>query len=227
MVNFCSRRIYDVGSVSRLTHSFQFEFSSGCFIATILAMAGIGVLIERFAIRPMIGEPHFSVLMITIGLGFIFRAIAGFIWGNEPKSLETPYAGKVFQFDGVIIGYENIIIVLGTIALCSLAFFFKFTTLGKAMQAASQNQLAAMYVGISVKKISSTTWAISAAISAVAGILVAPVSLIDPQIGFHRRKSLRGCNRGRIWKSSRGHNWRPYYRNWRTIRRTLLTARVF
>ena len=84
----------------------------------------------------MIGEPHFSVLMITIGLGFILRALAGLIWGNEPKSLETPYAGKVFVFDRVILGYENIVIILGTVTLCfSLPFFLKFTKLGKAMQA--------------------------------------------------------------------------------------------
>ncbi len=186
MVNFAQGDLMMFGAFLAYTFIsiFNFPFALG-LVAAILAMAGIGALIERFAIRPMIGEPHFSVLMITIGLGFIFRALAGFIWGSEPRSLKTPYAGKVFEFDGIIIGHENIIIVLGTLALCSaLAFFFKTTNLGKAMQAASQNQLAAMYVGISVKKINSITWAISAAISATAGILIAPVSLIDPQIGF-------------------------------------------
>ena len=186
MVNFAQGDLMMFGAflAYAFISIFNFPFALG-LVAAVLAMAGIGALIERFAIRPMIGEPHFSVLMITIGLGFILRALAGFIWGSEPKSLETPYAGKFFDFDGVIIGIENIVIVLGTLALCSaLAFFFKTTSLGKAMQAASQNQLAAMYVGISVKKINSITWAIAAAISAVAGILIAPVSLIDPQIGF-------------------------------------------
>ena len=186
MVNFAQGDLMMLGAFLSYTFYFllDFPFVFG-LICTIISMGVIGLLIERLAIRPMIGEPHFSVLMITIGLGFILRALAGFIWGNEPKSLATPYSGKVFEVNGVVIGYENIIIILGTVTLCfALMFFFKFTSLGKAMQASSQNQLAAMYVGISVKKINSITWAISAVVSAVAGILIAPVSLIDPQIGF-------------------------------------------
>lgn len=186
MVNFAQGEFMMLGAF--LAYTFisvmDLHFALGIVLA-ILLMSLVGALTERMIIRPMIGEPHFSVLMITIGLGFILRALAGLIWGNEPKSLETPYAGKVFVFDRVILGYENIIIILGTVTLCfALMFFFKFTSLGKAMQASSQNQLAAMYVGISVKKINSIAWAISAAVSAVAGILIAPVSLIDPQIGF-------------------------------------------
>ena len=186
MVNFAQGEFMMLGAFLAYTFVSVLDWNFALsIILAILVMSAVGVLTDRLIIRPMIGEPHFSVLMITIGLGFILRAVAGFIWGNEPKSLETPYAGKVFEYESVVIGYENIIIILGTIVLCSaLAFFFKATALGKAMQAASQNQLAAMYVGISVKKINSITWAISAGIAAVAGILVAPVSLIDPQIGF-------------------------------------------
>ena len=186
MVNFAQGDLMMLGAFLSYTFVFllDFPFVFG-LICTIISMGVVGILIERLAIRPMIGEPHFSVLMITIGLGFILRALAGFIWGNEPKALATPYSGKVLEVNGVVIGYENIIIILGTLALCcSTAIFFKKTKLGKAMQAASQNQLAAMYVGISVKRINSSTWAISAAVSAIAGILIAPVSLIDPQIGF-------------------------------------------
>ena len=87
-------------------------------------MAGIGVIIERFAIRPMIGEPHFSVLMITIGLGFILRALAGFMWGNEPKSLATPYSGKILEINNVVVGYENIIIILGKLLKVKFKYFF-------------------------------------------------------------------------------------------------------
>ena len=153
--------------------------------ATILALALIGALTERVLIRPMIGEPHFSVLMLTIGLGFILRAVAGAVWGNEPRSLNLPYAGRVIDLNGLVIGHENLVIVLGTAILCTLLYlFFRFTRLGIAMQASSQNQLAAFYVGIPVKRIYALVWAISAAISATAGILVAPVSLIDPLIGF-------------------------------------------
>jgi len=153
--------------------------------ATIATMAVFGVLIERIALRRMIGEPPFAVLMVTIGLGFIFRAAAGAIWGNEPKSITSPLTGGVLRVGELTVGYENLAVIAGTAVLCATLYaFFRFTRLGIAMQATSQNQLAAFYVGIPVKRIFSIVWALSAAIAAVAGILVAPVSLIDPTIGF-------------------------------------------
>jgi len=154
-------------------------------LATIATMAAFGALLERVALRRMIGEPPFAVLMVTIGLGFIFRAAAGAIWGNEPKSITTPLSGGVLSLGELTVGYENLGVIAGTALLCLVLFlFFRFTRLGVAMQAASQNQLAAFYVGIPVKRIFSIVWALSAAIAAVAGILVAPVSLVDPTIGF-------------------------------------------
>lgn len=186
MVNFAQGDLMMFGAFFAYTYINLFDLPFYLAVpATIITMALIGALTERILIRPMIGEPHFAVLMLTIGIGFILRAIAGATWGNEPKSLSTPYAGGVFEFNGLILGYENVAIVAGTAILClTLFLFFRFTRLGIAMQAASQNQLAAYYVGIPVKKIYSLVWAISAAISAVAGILVAPVSLIDPLMGF-------------------------------------------
>ncbi|MDA0977165.1 MAG: branched-chain amino acid ABC transporter permease [Proteobacteria bacterium] len=186
MVNFAQGDLMMMGAFFAYTYANVLEFPFViAVLATIATMALIGVITERLLLRPMIGEPHFSVLMLTIGLGFILRAIAGASWGNEPRSLNTPYAGGVIDLNGVILGYENLVIMIGTALLCALLYcFFRFTRLGIAMQAASQNQLAAFYVGIPVKRIYAIVWGISASISAVAGILVAPVSLIDPQMGF-------------------------------------------
>jgi branched-chain amino acid transport system permease protein len=186
MVNFAQGDIMMLGAFFAFTYIsiLELNFFLAVF-ATILTMAAFGAILERTILRPMIGEPPFAVLMLTIGLGFIFRAIAGAVWGNEPRSLPTPYAGGVVNIGEVTIGYENLAIIIGTTILCTLLFlFFRFSRLGIAMQAASQNQLAAYYVGIPVKRIYSLVWALSAVISAVAGILVAPVSLIDPLMGF-------------------------------------------
>lgn len=186
MVNFAQGDMLMLGAFLAYTFSNVLELPFVfAVIATLVCMAAFGALTERIALRPMIGEPPFSVLMLTIGLGFIFRAVAGSLWGNEPRALATPYAGQVVEAGDVVIGYENIAIILGTALLCTLLFlFFRFTRLGIAMQATSQNQLAAYYVGIPVKRIYSVVWALSAVISAIAGILVAPVSLIDPLMGF-------------------------------------------
>ncbi|MCZ6618463.1 MAG: branched-chain amino acid ABC transporter permease [Gammaproteobacteria bacterium] len=186
MVNFAQGDIMMLGAYAAITYInvLEMPFIWG-LLAALMTMAAVGVLLERLLLRPMIGEPHFAVLMLTIGLGFILRAIAGAVWGNQPRVLESPYAGQVWRIDELVVGVENVVIVGGTIFLCGLLFlFFRFTRLGIAMQAASQNQLAAYYVGIPVKKIYSLVWALSAVIATVAGILTAPVSLIDPLMGF-------------------------------------------
>lgn len=186
MVNFAQGDLMMLGAFLAYTFTslLALPFALAA-LATLASMAAIGALTERLLVRPMIGEPHFSVLMLSIGLGFILRALAGAIWGYEPRGLATPYAGGVLDVFGLKLAYENLAIVLGTALLCGLLYlFFRFSRIGIAMQAASQNQLAAFYVGIPVKRVYSLVWAISAAIAAVAGILVAPVALIDPVMGF-------------------------------------------
>ena len=186
MVNFAQGDIMMLGAYVAITfiHIWEWPFI-WAFLATVVTMAVIGVILERLLLRPMIGEPHFAVLMLTIGLGFVLRAVAGAIWGNEPRALDTPYGGEVLQLGQAVIGYENIAIILGTAVLCLLLWlFFRFSRVGIAMQAASQNQLAAFYVGIPVKRMYALVWAMSAGIAAIAGILTAPVSLVDPLIGF-------------------------------------------
>ncbi len=162
----------------------ELPFFAGFFL-TLVVMVGFGMFIERTVLRPMIGEPPFAVLMLTIGLGFILRAVAGAIWGSGTRTLDVPFAGKVLEVGGVVLGYENLVVIAGTAFLCiSLWAFFRYSRIGIAMQAASQNQLAAYYSGVPVKRVTSLVWGISAAISAAAGVLVAPVMLIDPMMGF-------------------------------------------
>ncbi len=186
MVNFAQGDLLMLGAYTAYTfiNLLHFPFVWG-LVATVAAMAVLGMVVERLVLRPMIGEPPFAVLMITIGLGFVLRAAAGATWGSETRILDTPLAGGVLRIGEISIGYENLAIVACTLLLCGALFvFFRFTRLGIAMQATSQNQLAAFYCGIPVKRIFSLVWALSAAIAALAGVLVAPVSLIDPQMGF-------------------------------------------
>ena len=186
MVNFAQGDVMMLGAYVAITFITIWDWPYYWAVpAAIAVMAVVGVVLERILLRPMIGEPHFAVLMLTIGLGFVLRAVAGAIWGNEPRALPMPYSGEVIRLGESVIGYENLAIILGTAGLCLLLWlFFRFTRVGIAMQAASQNQLAAFYVGIPVKAMYSLVWAMSAGIAAIAGILTAPVSLVDPLIGF-------------------------------------------
>lgn len=186
MLNFAQGDMMMLGAFVAFTlvNLLGLSFFAGFFL-TLVVMVGFGMALERTVIRPMIGEPPFAVLMLTIGLGFILRAVAGAVWGSETETLDVPFAGNVLEVGGVVIGYENLVVIAGTALLCvALWAFFRYSRIGIAMQAASQNQLAAYYSGVPVKRVTSMVWGISAAISATAGILVAPVMLIDPMMGF-------------------------------------------
>ncbi len=155
------------------------------FLLTIISMAVFGYMLDMVVIRSMIGESQFSIIILTISIGFILRAVAGGIWGSDILSLETPYSGEMADIAGLVISQEYLVVIAGTVVLSVILFlFFKFSSLGIAMQAASQNQLAAYYMGIPVKRIFSLIWAISALVAAVAGTLMAPISLVNPQMGF-------------------------------------------
>jgi branched-chain amino acid transport system permease protein len=154
-------------------------------LLTILSMAVFGYLLDKLIIRSMIGESQFSVIILTISIGFILRSVAGAFWGNDILSLETPYSGKMADIAGLVIAQDYLVVIAGTIILSlALFLFFRFSSLGVAMQASSQNQLAAYYMGIPVKRVFSLIWAVSAMVASVAGVLMAPISLVSPSMGF-------------------------------------------
>ena len=125
MVNFAQGDIMMLGAYVAITFISIWDWPYYWAVpAAIAVMALVGVVLERILLRPMIGEPHFAVLMLTIGLGFVLRAVAGAIWGNEPKALPTPYSGEVIRLGDSFIGYENLAIILGTALLCFLMWIF-------------------------------------------------------------------------------------------------------
>jgi branched-chain amino acid transport system permease protein len=155
------------------------------FLIAALVVGAFGALLDMTVLRRVIGQPQFAVVMLTIGLGAMFRSFASITWGSEIHTLPTPFSARSTRIGGVTISHEYVAIIVGTVALCAVLYvFFSFTRAGIAMQAASQNQLAAYYMGIPVKLMFSLIWAISAGVAAVAGVLLAPVSLIDINLGF-------------------------------------------
>ena len=186
IVNFAQGELLMLGAFFAVTYAGILGLPFWlAFLLTIASMAVFGYLLDMLVIRSMIGESQFSVIILTISIGFILRSVASGIWGSDILSLETPYSGKMADIAGLVIGQEYLVVIAGTIVLSLvLYFFFRFSSLGIAMQAASQNQLAAYYMGIPVKRVFSLVWAISAMVAAVAGTLMAPISLVSPQMGF-------------------------------------------
>ena len=153
----------------------------------VVCMFAFGVGLERAVIRPILGQPQFTVVMVTIGVGFVMRGVVTMVpgWGTETYKLPTPFADQVVTLGGAALALDQIMIIVLTAALCVLLYlFFRFTRVGIAMQATSQNQLAAYYMGIPVRRVNMLIWAISAGVAGFAGVLLAPITFIHSNMGF-------------------------------------------
>jgi branched-chain amino acid transport system permease protein len=153
----------------------------------VVGMMALGVVIERLVIRPILGQPQFTVVMLTIGLGYLARGLITMLpgIGSETNSLEAPYKGQVFDLGGAVISVDQLIVILATALLCGLLYaMFRFSKIGIAMQASSQNQLAAYYMGIPVRRLNGLVWGLSAGVAALAGLLLAPITFVHVNMGF-------------------------------------------
>lgn len=165
-------------------HSIALPFWAAVPLA-VLIMGVLGYLLDVAIIRQVFGQSQTAIVILTIALGFVIRFAAGAIWGHEPQTLPTPFAGKNIRFGGVVMGLDEVAVIVTTLILTlALYLFFSRTRLGIAMQAASQNQLAAYYMGIPVKRVQSLVWGLAGAVAAVAGVLFASKSSIDPNSGL-------------------------------------------
>jgi len=186
MVNFAQGDVMMLGGFVAYTliSTYHLPYWFGAILAIVITGA-FGYALDALILRRVIGQPQFAVVMLTLGLGFIFRAAAGITWGYDSVGFNTPFTNKTANVGGLVLGQDNLSIIVGTVILCGVLYlFFSKTRIGVAMQAASQNQLAAYYMGIPVRTIFSLIWAISAGTACLAGILLSPVSMIDVNMGF-------------------------------------------
>jgi len=153
-------------------------------IAAIVLMFVCGVLISRGFINPIKAGPHIGFAMMSISLGYIFRGTTRSIWGREvlpmPRVFDIP---PVFIGDIVITG--DAMIISGTVAVLLVGFFIVFykTSIGKIIQAVYQSERGATLIGINVRRFHDMMWGAGLAMGAVAGILIAPISLLHPDLG--------------------------------------------
>jgi branched-chain amino acid transport system permease protein len=187
-VNFAQGELMMLGAFFALAGMglFGLPFWAASLLA-LAGMAAVGLVIERVVIRPVLGQPALSIVMLTFGLGYIARGGVTMLpgIGTETHSLAVPYRGVAFAVGGVTLVAEQIAIIGSTAALCMLLWLaFRFTRVGIAMQASSQNQLAAYYMGIPVQRLNGLVWALAAAVATVAGILVAPFTFVHANMGF-------------------------------------------
>lgn len=152
------------------------------FITVVISFAG-GMVIERVVIRPAVKRSsELGVVIVFIGVLVIFNSLAGWIWGYTIKSFPSPFPQQALFSNTYVSNHELGAVLTTLIVLAAVYAFFRYTPLGLAMRAAAQNPTSSRLVGIRVGWMLALGWGLAAAIGAIAGIMVAPIVYLDPNM---------------------------------------------
>lgn len=153
------------------------------FPVCLVFMALLGVLVQVVVLRPLIGEPVISIVMVTIGLSIFFQALLKWMFGVFVQPFPQVFATKSVQIFGLNVETAYIMSLgISLFIMAGFAYFFKFSRLGLAMRATAFDQQAAQSMGVSVKQVFAISWAISAMVSALAGVVVGLVSGVSASV---------------------------------------------
>jgi branched-chain amino acid transport system permease protein len=151
------------------------------FLVTLVASFLGGMAIERIVIRPVENSPVLAAVVVTIGLLLIFNSLAGWIFTYTLQEFPSPFPDRTLF--GALMTTRDLGVIGVTLGMLVLLFvFFRFTATGLAMRAAAQNPDSARLCGIPVGRMLAIGWGLAAAIGATAGIMVAPVLFLDPNM---------------------------------------------
>jgi branched-chain amino acid transport system permease protein len=185
LVNFAHGQLLMISAF--LTWTITFSLGLNAYAAIFVSMfvvALLGVIVERFTFRRVLGTDKLNEIFVSLGLIYVFENIAMLIWGANSKQVLSPFYGMSVSLPGLSITYDRVIAVLVVVA--SLAIFgllLRKTKIGLAMRATSQRNTTAMLMGINVQKVYMFTFAIGAALAAVAGGLYGIIYPFDYQVG--------------------------------------------
>jgi branched-chain amino acid transport system permease protein len=161
----------------------QLNFFLALALATLLS--GIfGLFMERAILRPLVGSPLFTMVIATLGISILLRSMATMIWGSNELHFPMPLTEKSIPILNLNLSTAHILIVLASLLIVIFfTLFFRFAKWGMALRAVAQNQIGSTLTGISVERIFSVSWFLSAAIGALAGMLIAPLTFLKIDMG--------------------------------------------
>jgi branched-chain amino acid transport system permease protein len=150
----------------------------------VLAIAFVGgVAIERTIIRPVENGPVITIVIVTLGLALLLNGLMSVIWGGASRPFHGPFSTRTIDIGGVPISVQDIgIVAVSFVLVALLALFFRFTKLGLALRAAALNRDSSELVGVRVGWMLAFGWGLAAVLGAVAGVMVAPILLLDPNM---------------------------------------------
>ncbi|GAA5112952.1 branched-chain amino acid ABC transporter permease [Haloechinothrix salitolerans] len=164
---------------------FGFHWSLAILIGVAVAIA-LGVLVERFILRPMIGEDAIAVIMVTIGLSSVLGGGVQFFFGTSPKQTPQFLPSGSLDIAGATIPYSRLAaIAIAAVVLTAFTLFFTRSRHGIAMRAVADDQQASLTIGISVRRVFALAWALAAVTAVIGGILLADLTGVSANLaGF-------------------------------------------
>jgi branched-chain amino acid transport system permease protein len=185
LVNFAHGQLLMIGAYLTWTLSYAAGLNAYVSIlVSMIAVAMIGVLVERLTFRRVLGGDKLNEIFVSLGLIYIFENAAMLIWGANPKQITSPLNGLSLTLPSISITYDRIVAVFVVVTtLIAFGLLIQKTKIGLAMRATSQLNRTAMLMGINIEKIYMLTFAIGAALAAVAGGLYGIIFTFDYQVG--------------------------------------------
>jgi branched-chain amino acid transport system permease protein len=177
IINFAQGELLMIGAYLTFATIAQLGLAWPLGVLVAVALAALaGVLIEQLILRPLIGEPTISVIMVTIGLSALLRALIGAIWGTAPLAAPQFIPETPLRLLGASVGVNKLwAIGVSIVLFVLLTLFFRRSNEGIAMRAVADDQQAALSMGISVKHTWAVAWAIAAITAAIGGILLSSI----------------------------------------------------
>ena len=184
VLNFSQGEVVTVGAYLALILS-QLGLPYPVLLLSVVALgAAGGMLMERLLIRPIVAAPEFTLVIATFAIGLLIKGLISLKFGDSPASVDGPFGSDPVLAAGLRFNPTSLWILACTAAVTlAVMVFFRHARLGKAMRAVSVNPEAARLMGIRVTTVYRWSWAISTAIGALAGLLVAPLVGVNPEIG--------------------------------------------
>lgn len=188
IVNFAQGEFLLVGAwvCWFLLTDLQLPFFWG-FLFTLVFMTLFGIALQVIVLRPMIGEPIISVIMVTIGLSIFFQALMKWMFGVFVQPFPPIFETSTVNLFGIMPVQTAYLfsLVLSLVVMLGFAWFFKFSRMGLAMRATAFDQQVAQSLGISIKVVFAISWAIAAVVSALAGVTVGIVNGVSSELSFY------------------------------------------
>jgi len=186
IINFAQGELVMLGGMFSLffLNAMQLPLPIAILLA-VAATTGAGVLFERLTIRPLKSPTPLSLVIITIGGSILIRGIAMMVWGKDTHAIPAFSGSEPLAIGAATILPQHLwIFALTAVAIIANKLFFQYSITGKAMRACAANRRAAGLVGIDVKKMVLFSFAISASLGSLAGIIVAPLTMTSYDVGI-------------------------------------------